>query len=116
MNDVKNRIVYRRRSRLAEDLMYPSNPTSSRSGICILRIVHNTYYICTDIAIKIGRSTHIPGYSKTPYCRTAISFLPIVEQAKKEGRSAQIPAKLEKVIVRPEERKDIFTDTPIFVD
>jgi hypothetical protein len=32
------------------------------------------------------------------------------------GRSAQIPAKSEKVIVRPEERKDIFTDTPIFVD
>jgi hypothetical protein len=33
----------------------------------------------------------------------------------KEGRSAQIPAKSEKVIPRPEERKDIFTDTPIFV-
>jgi hypothetical protein len=32
------------------------------------------------------------------------------------GRSAQIPAKSEKVIVRPEERKDMFTDTPIFVD
>jgi hypothetical protein len=32
------------------------------------------------------------------------------------GRSAQIPAKSEKVIVRPEERKDIFTNTPIFVD
>ena len=28
--------------------------------------------------------THIPGFSKTPYRRTAISFLPIVEQAKKE--------------------------------
>ena len=35
-------------------------------------------------AFKIGRLTHIPGYSKTPYRRTAISFLPIVEQAKKE--------------------------------
>ncbi len=33
--------------------MYPSNPTSSWSGICILRIVHNTYYICTNMAIII---------------------------------------------------------------
>jgi hypothetical protein len=35
---------------------------------------------------------------------------------KKIGRSAQIPAKSENVIPRPEERKDKFTDTPIFVD
>jgi hypothetical protein len=34
----------------------------------------------------------------------------------KKGRSAQIPAKSEKVIPRPEEKKDKFTDTPIFVD
>jgi len=32
-----------------------------------------------------------------------------------QGRSAQIPAFLEKVIVRPEEKKDIFTDTAIFM-
>ena len=31
------------------------------------------------------------------------------------GRSAQIHAKFEKVIVRPEEKKDIFTDTAIFM-
>ena len=33
-----------------------------------------------------------------------------------EGRSAQIPAKSEKVIPRPEEKNDIFTNTLIFVD
>ena len=31
-------------------------------------------------------------------------------------RSAQIPTKLEKVIPRPEEKNDIFTNTLIFVD
>ena len=36
--------------------MYPSNPTSSRSGICILRIIHNTYYICTYIAVHVPKS------------------------------------------------------------
>jgi hypothetical protein len=33
-----------------------------------------------------------------------------------EERSAQIPAKLEKVIVRPGEKKDIFTNTTICID
>jgi len=30
------------------------------------------------------------------------------------ARSAQIPAELENMIPRPEEKKDIFTTTPIF--
>ena len=34
--------------------------------------------------IYLGRLTHIPCFSKTPYRRTAIPFQPIVEQAKKE--------------------------------
>ncbi len=29
---------------------------------------------------KIGKMTHIPGFSKMTYRRTALSFLPIVEQ------------------------------------
>jgi len=32
------------------------------------------------------------------------------------GRCAQIPAIFENLIPRPEEKKDIFTDTPIFDD
>jgi hypothetical protein len=36
-----------------------------------------------NILIK-GRLTYKPGFSKTPYRRTAVSFLPIIEQAKKE--------------------------------
>jgi len=34
----------------------------------------------------------------------------------KKGRCAQIPAIFENLIPRPEEKKDIFTDTPIFDD
>jgi len=34
----------------------------------------------------------------------------------KIGRCAQIPAIFENLIPRPEEKKDIFTDTPIFDD
>jgi len=32
------------------------------------------------------------------------------------GRCAQIPAIFENLIPQPEEKKDIFTDTPIFDD
>jgi len=32
------------------------------------------------------------------------------------GRCAQIPAIFENLIPRPEEKKDIFTDTPVFDD
>ncbi len=35
-------------------------------------------------SIANGRLIYIPGFSKTPYRRTAIPFPPIVEQAKKE--------------------------------
>jgi len=36
--------------------------------------------------------------------------------AEKKNQCAQIPAIFENLIPRPEEKKDIFTDTPVFDD
>ncbi len=49
-------------------------------------------------------------------CLDEISYNAPYLQVCPEKKSAQIPAKSKKVIPRPEEKKDIFTDTPIFDD
>ena len=51
---------------------------------CLYCRRHDQCLKSVDTIVFLGRLTHIPCFSKTPYRRTAIPFQPIVEQAKKE--------------------------------
>jgi len=50
------------------------------------------------------------------HAQNSSAFPPFISESKNKGRCAQIPAIFENLIPRPEEKKDIFTDTPIFDD